>query len=144
MPNVLNICDQYSGVYFVWLSDLGPPWKHVNFFGRSLSQPPQARDWPSLPWSATVAASAIQALVSAVETGQVPSVETRKMPILSVRRCIVTLFYMWSASAEDICLSTAPSLLSEQQKSLLLQEKTSVFSLPCCKNTHLSCLDIHC
>ena len=93
----------YGGVYFVWLPDLGHPRHHGNFFSRPLSRPPQARPPRPLVLSAAVAASASQALMSAIETRQMSSVETGQMSAVeTVQMSAVETRQMSSAETTNV------------------------------------------
>ena len=112
-------------------------------FGRPLSRPPEARGSRPLLWSAAVAASAGQALMSAVWTGQLSSVETRHMSALEAgqmsaaetRQMCSIKTGQSPVAIVDICFVSAAvlfqqqtSVLSQQQTSVLSQQQTSVLS----------------
>ena len=75
---ISGLIEKYGGAYFVWLSELGHQWHHVNFLvgrNRGIKKPRTCVARPLL-WSAAVAASAGQASMSSVEAGQLSAAAT--------------------------------------------------------------------
>ena len=93
---------------FCLVARLGSSKAPCKLFRRPLSRPPQARLSRPLVLSAAVAASASQALMSALWTGQMSSVETRQMSAVEPgQMSVVESRQMYSAETRQMSTGKA-------------------------------------